>query len=458
MYQMSKLKFLLALWLGKAILLFCKIIDKGGTNVPGEKACLIKKDFIRCFKNVDTEKVIFITGTNGKSTTNNMVVHTLRSSGLTVTSNLEGANLMGGVATAMLGHSTLFGKIKTDYMIFEVDERYLQYIYAYLPAGHICITNIQKDQVQRNGEPDFIYQKIKKVVNEKTHLYLNNEEPRVKSLESESEKITYYGVEKNEKSFVKDGFFDVTLPCPVCNNNIKFDYYNIDNVGHFHCTVCDFKSNEKPDVFITDIDFEKGTFSCYDEKYSVNNKEPFFIYNYALCIAICKNFGIPYEQIQNAFSSFKNISGRMETLHFGSKTIKYIRIKQENPETLQTAFDYISSDKSKKVFMLGLEELKDFEPYYTNTFYSFDVGVDTLEKSDIEHYIVFSEAVAYDTANRLIYGGIDKEKITILPNDDNDAIMGELSKYDTHNVYLITWLKKYNELDQYIKDHETKEV
>ena len=62
--------------------------------------------------------------------------------------------------------------------------------------------------------------------------------------------------------------------------------------------------------------------------------------------------------------------------------------------------------------------------------------------------------MAYDSANRLIYAGIDKDKISVLPTDDDDAIMKELDKYDIDNVYLITWLKKYYELDKYIKNNK----
>ena len=144
----------------------------------------------------------------------------------------------------------------------------------------------------------------------------------------------------------------------------------------------------------------------------------------------------------------------METLNFKSKVNKYIRIKQENPETLQTALDYISQDKTKKIFLLGLEEIKDFEPFYTNTFYAFDCNIDKLIDSNVERYICFSEAVAQDSANRLIYGGVPKDKISVLPSDDDDVIMKELDKYDIDNVYLITWLKKYHELDKYIKNNK----
>ena len=209
---------------------------------------------------------------------------------------------------------------------------------------------------------------------------------------------------------------------------------------------CTFKSEAKPDYRITSINYKNNDFICNNEKYNMPYKEPFFMYNYALAIAICKTFGISHDQINEAFKTFKNISGRLETINYKTKKIKYIRMKQENPETLQSAFNYIAQDKSKKIFMLGLEQLEDFKPYYTNTFYSFDCDLDELIDSNIERYICFSKAVSYDTANRLIYAGVDKNKITILPTDSDEAIFRELDKYDCDNVYLITWLHKYEEL------------
>ena len=452
---MKKLRFLFALFVGKFICAVVNIIAKDrGTNIAGIYACKIQKDFISHFTGIDYNKVFFITGTNGKSTTNNMVVHTLRNSGKKVTSNLEGANLLTGIAVALMKDSSLFGKLKSDFFVFETDERYFPIIYKYLPAKNVCITNLQKDQVQRNGEPDYIYKKIKSVINKDMTLYLNNNEPRVKSLAKYAGKAVYYGVTRNDKSFEKKDFYDVSMPCPLCNDKIIFDYYNADNVGNFRCCSCDLKSDENIEYQVCDTDFAAGTFNCNGYEYKVNNTEPFFLYNYALCIAICRSFDISEDSIQSAFGNFRNIGGRMETLYYKTKVIKYIRIKQENPETLQTALDYISSDNQPKIFLLGLEELKDFAPYYTNTFYAFDCNLDRLIASNTERYICFSEAVAYDSANRLIYAGIDRDKISILPTDDDDIIMKELDKYDIDNVYLITWLKKYHELDRYIKKHD----
>ena len=178
---MGKIRFIFALTAGKIVCKLVNIINKEkGSNIAGVIACKIQKDFISYFSGINYDNVIFITGTNGKSTTNNMVVHTLRNSGKKVTSNLEGANLITGVATALIKDASMSGKLNSDCFVFEVDERYLSIVHKYLPAKNICVTNIQKDQVQRNGEPDYIYQKIRKVLNKDITVYLNNEEPRGK--------------------------------------------------------------------------------------------------------------------------------------------------------------------------------------------------------------------------------------------------------------------------------------
>jgi UDP-N-acetylmuramyl tripeptide synthase len=155
------MKFILTLWLAKLVALAVNLIDKQrGTNYSGKIALRLMPDFVARFKGIDYDKVIFVTGTNGKSTTNNLIGHTLRSAGKTVASNVEGANMMGGVATTLIKNSTLSGRLNKELLVLEIDERSLPAIRKVLPARHMCITNLQKDQVQRNGDPDFIYRKF----------------------------------------------------------------------------------------------------------------------------------------------------------------------------------------------------------------------------------------------------------------------------------------------------------
>ncbi|MDR0978591.1 MAG: MurT ligase domain-containing protein [Lachnospiraceae bacterium] len=446
------MKFYLVLWICKFISEIVNIIDNTrGTKLAGEIACKLYGDeFIGKFKNINPEKTVFVTGTNGKSTTNNIITHTLRMSGKTVASNLEGANLITGVATTLIKNSLYFGKFKKEFLVLEVDERSLVRVCKHLQPNNLCITNIQKDQMQRNAEPDIIYQVIKSIIHEDLTIYVNNQEPRGKSLEQFVSKVIYFGMEKNEKSFVKDGFYDITMPCPICNNRLKFNYYNIDNVGDYECESCGFKPKEDVEYAAKNINYENNEFMVDNVTYKVPYSEPHFIYDFMAAIVVCKNLGV--EDISEAFVNFKNVGGRTGTIKYGSKELKYLKVKTENPETFQSTIDSIIADKTNKIVVLALEELAEFFPPFTNTFYAYDCSFDKLKDANIERYICSSRAVAYDSANILKYAGVPKEKITVVPTDDDGAIVKELNKYDIDNIYLITWSGKYKRLSKYIKE------
>ncbi len=454
-----RLKFLLALWVARALRLAINIVAKGrGTSLPGTIALKIDRGFIGHFRQREQTKIIYITGTNGKSTTTNLLAAIIKQAGISAAINLEGANLEAGVAVTLLSHASLTGRLKVDLIVMETDERFLPIISSKLPPDWLIVTNIQKDQVQRNGEPDIIYRKIVESITKNTVLFLNNEEPNTASLSRLVDKTIYYGVEANSKSFIKRGFFTTTMPCPLCGSAIRFSRYNIDNIGAFSCSNCSFASEKAPVYFAHNIDFTSNTFMVGQQSYPLPYSAPYFLYCYIAAIAVARELGLAEENSTAALAGFVNISGRLEQIKTADKTIQYIRMKQENPETLQSALDYISQDKKEKIFLLGLDELTDFHPHYTNTFYAYDCDFDALLDSNVLRYICFSGTVAYDAATRLIYAGVPKEKISVLPTNDDKTIIDELSKYDCDNVYLITWLYKYKSLAKYLKAHGEREA
>ncbi|MBQ6621958.1 MAG: DUF1727 domain-containing protein [Mogibacterium sp.] len=443
---MKRIRFLLTLWAAKLAGQISRLLGKGTAHAAGVFGLRLMPDLIRHFRGIDPEKVWFITGTNGKSSSNNAVVTCLRGAGFRVTTNLEGANLITGVATALIRDASLTGKIRSDVCVFETDERFLAQIHRDLPAGNLCVTNIQKDQVQRNGEPDYIYQKIRGVIGPEMTLYVNNEEPRSASLGRFAGRTIRYSVDRHTKSFEKHGRFDVAMPCPCCGGRIRFRYYNVENVGAFECCDCGFRSDPEPDLRVSDVDFERMRFRCGGEEFPMPYEQPFFLYNYALALAVSQQLGVPAEKAAAALAAFRNIGGRVETVRYGAKVIRYIRIKQENPETLQSAFDYVAQDPHPKVLLYGLGQVEDYKPFYTNTFYAFDCDSEGMIRSGLEHVICFSKAVAYDAANRMLYAGLPEDRLTILPEDSSAAILDTLDGLACDNIYLITLLHKFEEL------------
>lgn len=455
---MSRILFLLLLWMGKTVnWLLANVIKRGGSAASGKIVCRIQKDFVRHFKGIDYDRVVFVTGTNGKTSTTNMLASVLRQAGLSVATNSEGANMLTGVATTLMKHSTLGGKFNRDYLILEIDERSIGIIHKQLPGRKLIVTNILKDQVQRNGDPDFIWSKIASVIDDNMHLYLNAQEPRGKGFEQLSKHVTYYGIARNGKSYEKDGFYEVTLPCPVCGSKIAFDFYNVENVGDFHCTSCGFRTNPNPDILIDDYDVEARTITCAGKTFNVFYTLPFYIYNYAVCIAACRDFGLTDEQIEAGFMSFQNPNERRNALTYKGKEIKYLQFKQENPETLQNALRTVAEDPTEKAIFIGLHEICDFDPHYTNTFYFFDCNFEDIARTPVEKYIVFSRTVAYDTALRMRYAGADMSRMEILPINDIETVFAKFDELKTDNIYIISNMKPVKQIKKYFADRAAQE-
>lgn len=436
---MKKLRFLLTLLFCKALMLLCNIFAKGrGTNLPGAKANALMPDFISNFDGIDLDKVIFISGTNGKSTTTNLIYHTLLCAGVSVASNTAGANMMGGVATTLIENSTLGGRFNKEYLVLEIDERSFPLIRKLLPGRRMGLTNLQKDQVQRNGDPDFILRKFRSAIGSDMKLYLNNEEPRSKSLEDSAGSVSYFSVSANNRTYQVNDFYAVTLPCPKCSHPISYENYNLANIGNFSCTHCDHSSSQTPDVLINNVNFENNTFVCNNSTWTVPYNNPFYIYNFAMCIAICRDLGLKDTQIQAAFASFKNPASHEDIIRYKDKDIHYLRGKQENPEALQSELDIIAADSRKKAVFVGLYQVADFYPYYGGSFYFFDCDFSAVVKSGVEKYVAFSTTVANDIASRMIFAGADEADICIFDTEDISQVFSVLDQIKTDVVYVLT--------------------
>ena len=282
------------------------MIDKSrGSNKAGEMAMAKCPDMMKHFKGIDPSKVLFITGTNGKSSTNNLINHILTKQGYKVVSNLAGANLLTGICTALLKASDMSGNIDADFFVFETDERYLHKIRENLPCDNLLVTNIQKDQVQRNGDPDYIYRKISKVAEEfGMRLFLNADEPRANSLGRKASRVVRFGTAKHSRSFTKDDSY-VTMPCPVCRHKIEFSYYNNDNVGGFRCVHCGFSNEAGADYVTENADFENRTFTVKNVPFKMPYDQPYMLYNYSAAVAAVKEIaGIEPEEAAKAFEDF----------------------------------------------------------------------------------------------------------------------------------------------------------
>ena len=153
-----------------------KLIGKG-SSLPGQIALKLCPDILSRVQL--PSHIIAVTGSNGKTSTVEMIAHILRGSGKKIAWNREGSNQIEGVTTLVLSNATLGGKVKCDILLIESDERFARYTFRYIRPTHYVITNLYRDQLTRNGHPEWVYDAIADSIHDGTRLILNADDPLV---------------------------------------------------------------------------------------------------------------------------------------------------------------------------------------------------------------------------------------------------------------------------------------
>jgi UDP-N-acetylmuramoylalanine-D-glutamate ligase len=113
----------------------------GGSALPGLFVEKISPDFIKQTLAQLPMGVVVISGTNGKTTTNKMVVALLEAHELKVFTNRTGSNFTRGVAAALLGEINVKGKLDADIAVLELDEAHAVKFVQAVPPRYSLLLN-----------------------------------------------------------------------------------------------------------------------------------------------------------------------------------------------------------------------------------------------------------------------------------------------------------------------------
>ena len=226
---MKKIKFIIALYLAKISIIMLKLTKHKGTNYPGRLALKISKDFLKYIKK--PEIIIGVTGTNGKTTVNNLVTDLLEKDNVKVLHNKYGSNTNTGIATSLINGVNIFNKCKYKYASFEIDERSAIRIYPYMTPTYLIITNLTRDSIMRNGHPEFISSILTKYIPKETKLILNGDD-LISSNVSPNNYRKYYSIDKLDTDVYEciNLINDMQI-CPKCNYKLKYNYLRYHHIG-----------------------------------------------------------------------------------------------------------------------------------------------------------------------------------------------------------------------------------
>ncbi len=388
----------------KILHLILKICGKNGGNFLGKIAYKWNPNIFKYFK--VNSPVIAVTATNGKTMTNNAIGYVLKTAGKKVLSNQEGNNMETGILSTILKHCTLTGKIKADFLVFEVDEGYVPVIFKDFPLDTLVVLDFFRDQLDRNGEVETLILKINEFLKTyKNNLILNADDPNVARLgkaNSENRNVYYFSVEKykyasNEQKEAGEGKF-----CPFCKTKLEYEYYQYSHIGKFRCPNCNYGDNEIYKL-ATEVNLKERTFKIDDINYKIRFNSIYNIYNLTAVIACVSLYNIDTKIIQEALSKFVLNNGRLEEVKINS--VPTIINLAKNPTGSNVSLRILNEDDEEKELLFVLNDnLADG----LDVSWIWDINFDNL--NNVKR-IVTSGTRAYDIAIRIKTSGFDVNKI-----------------------------------------------
>ncbi|MGN0624807.1 MAG: MurT ligase domain-containing protein [Oscillospiraceae bacterium] len=399
------MKMKLALLLGKILYLLGKPFGKS-TNLPGELALKICPDMMGRFR--FDGKVLAVTGSNGKTSTANMVAHILKKQGHTVAHNAKGSNLTGGVATTLLVASTMGGRVKQDFVVLEVDERFSRLIFRDFSPDYLLCTNLFRDQLTRNGNVDVIIEKLHEAIKPSVKLILNGNDPISGDLAPGNERV-YYGLLKTAQSSEKcRNITHDAKVCPRCFGRMNYTYYHYNHIGGYACAKCGYTNPEW--AYTADqVDFATGDFTINGCRVHTDYKDLFNILNTTAAVAACTELGLPLEACCEAISTFVALKQRYDEFRVGDRKAVMILSKNQNPVSFDQSITHVLEREGEKTVVVFINNIN--HTGHKDTTWLYDIGFERLlGKVDA---IVGTGPRAYDLAVRLKLAGFPSEKVRI---------------------------------------------
>lgn len=413
----------------KAVL---KLIGRG-SSLPGEIALKLYPDILKKVKL--PQHIIAVTGSNGKTSTVEMIAHILTKDGKKVIWNKEGSNQIAGVATIILSKCSMGGRVKADALLLESDERYAKYTFSYFQPTHYVITNLYRDQLTRNAHPEWVYEAIKDSVHDNSTLILNANDPLVSCFGKNRDNVIWIGMDKQDFSTDRNiGIYDDGKYCPVCKKPLTYDYYHYNHIGSFNCPHCGLKTNS-PAFNITYADLDSGVITV-NGKYEITlaYKTPFNIYNILAAFAVCSLSGVDNDFIAKQLSDYVLKNGRVVQYKLGVNNGTFLVCKHENSVSYDCSINYITRQNESCAVIIIVDAVS--RRYNTGEIsWLWDINFGALNSDCVKHIYLLGKH-AEDLRTRFSFTDIPEEKLTV--NTDINAACDEIGKTKYNKLYTLT--------------------
>ncbi len=308
----------------------------GGTSLPGKVLMRLEPNAIAELSTRLPRGCALISATNGKTTTAAMVASVLERTGIALVHNRAGANMAGGIASALLAASRPRGAIAGELGLFEVDEFWLDRVTPELRPRAILLSNLFRDQLDRYGELETIADRWAAVVASlpgDAALVLNADDPLIADLGRAHAGVSYFGVEDQSVALAEMQHASDSKHCRRCGAAYIYDAIYLGHLGRYRCPSCG-QERPAPSVAAEAIEFRGTravdfTLRTPDGRASVQLPLPglYNVYNALGAAALCMRLGASLHDVASGLGAVTAAFGRAETVAVGDTELSILLIK-----------------------------------------------------------------------------------------------------------------------------------
>ena len=440
------MRLLLAIWAAKLSAILGKIMGKKSTSTPGSIALRICPDIIKKLKTKVKNEVIVTCGTNGKTTTNNIVASALSEGGQKVVCNRLGANMLSGVAAAFALSCDWLGRLDADYASLEVDEAYTLKVFSHIAPDMVIVTNLFRDQLDRYGKIESIMDIMKKAFEKANFptLILNGDDPISSEFGRDYKgRVYYFGISEEVlplQNDAKDGKF-----CAVCGSEQKYNFYHYSQLGDYYCTNC---GNKRPkiDFEATKVDLSDGiSFLANGEELKLNYRGFYNIYNILAVFGAVEVLGKDAKTLKATLGDYKPQIGRMQEFDLGKPFVLNLA---KNPAGFNQAIQTVAEDKRKKDVIIAVNDMPSDG---TDVSWLWDVDFERIADETLNSLSVLGSR-RYDLGLRFKYADVKCDVIS----DDMKSVISNARLSDSEVCYVLVNYTMLFSTESILKEEEGK--
>ena len=406
-------RFWVALWVGKIITKGLLVTGKKGTTLPGKIANWIDPEIMRHLSLAYTDGIIMITGTNGKTTTANLLASIIRQSGEEFAFNQAGANLVTGITGALIQNTRWNGFSRACLALLEVDEATVPKFCEQVSPTLVIVTNFFRDQLDRYGELDTTVRMVKESLPQETLLVLNADDPLVAQFGTDHARVIYYGVERTPDSVSESRETREARFCPLCGTELDYTLFHYGQLGIFNCLGCGFH-RPVPEILAQDVRPEAGLLLFREgvTSFTLSLQGYYNLYNALAALTAARQLSLNDDLIERGLREFIPQAGRMERFYLleGEITLTLVKNPTGFDQVIQTM---LGVNKSLRI-LIGINDLaadgRDIS-------WLWDVNFERLGTHEVSiNQVICTGSRAEDIALRLKYAGVSVEKLVIEHN------------------------------------------